>query len=1276
MKTKYSKILSVILVLASLLSCFAIFAHGDDGAPSTPQAPNASEVDLVLYRNFEEGWDYSNGFTAVEYQKSYVDFEEDATFRYNYFWRFEATTSTSAGYSKLDFRPNVQREDGTVVQFKIKADDACNVGKILYLTTPGGVTFNLLYISGTTLYAYEKGSAQYKVADLTNEWLTLTFVFDWDSKDADGNTLFNASLYVGENPKPLVYQANYVTSKGLLATDVGMQNLYIGIEKGGASLAGMGFCVDDLQIYNGAKVAVSNIESLGTHGSKINDLAEIVIDVQEAAGGKNTEQIIAESLCMKVGVDKALIRNVKTSIANYCTPVIIDGEVMIPLELILDFIGYPYYVHTDGSSYDITTGTSATYITIGRDSATVDGKRIELTKAPGYLAVSEEKNVPVIAAADITTIFPGWCLTYDDMGLIIIYEGEASEEGESLITRENDLDLMLTIMKRFVFDIVTTDENGVAFEEVADSYVATGSAILADVVANTESAHPYIFVNQAQFDAIKGSYLATENADPKLQSYIATLKNKADAIYNAYANVSDGEYDGIADGKKPVNVYNDGKNPDPTVPTDTTVTDTSDGYNTTGTLESIETYTEELVSLAFAYQVTGDEKYALLAYDFALALGEWNHWGPGYMINCATAAGNFAVAYDWLYNFNKENFGQEGVDALANILYTKGLSQGYAASMGMSCDYPRTIGDEFEYATLTNNWNAACSSGMIMAAIALADYDEYAAESAYLVGNNIQNLIANGLDQYAPDGSYAESALLWADATNAFMKIIMGLQSAAGSAYGFENTWGIDKTFYFACYIEDSDGKIWNYHEGGADGLITGEILGIDTQMFNYAGMLFSDSVLVAIRENQINRGKEVSIFDVLFYPENVESLDVELALDYHMEGIQAFVSRSGWEDGALYTGIMGGSNDVYGGQIDSGNFIYRNDGIDWFMDLGSDNNEAYGYFGSYRYRYYRNNAEGQNVVFVTSAQGSLPYGQDKAGGGTIVRTAVNEHGSYAIIDNTSAYSSIISYANRGMLVTNDRKTVVIQDEMSFKKVQEMTWVAHTAAEITIYNKEGKVDTMGKTAYLTVVKDGAVKTLRATLVSEIDFYFEVESAETSLLSNTLTSKEMATLGGAEEYSRKGLSRLVINSGQTFLFTVAVVIEEVDSIGSTEPVGYEWIDMRNWVPVAEGTQLGSAVPVRGTAVKSDIRNETTRLGMFKDTLGTAFTKNIADYYQSLTLIEYTLKTFDPENFDSIYNDAYSTYLDHFYAYDDYLNDINGGIEANTNFAMKLAGIGAK
>ena len=102
---------------------------------------------------------------------------------------------------------------------------------------------------------------------------------------------------------------------------------------------------------------------------------------------------------------------------------------------------------------------------------------------------------------------------------------------------------------------------------------------------------------------------------------------------------------------------------------------------------------------------------------------------------------NFAVSYDWLYNFYFEKFGQEGVDRLADIIYEKGVSQGYNVSSGGLCAYPKTAGGDDVYTTLKNNWNASCSSSMIIGALAISSYGKYEDVNSYLIGNNMQNLI-------------------------------------------------------------------------------------------------------------------------------------------------------------------------------------------------------------------------------------------------------------------------------------------------------------------------------------------------------------------------------------------------------------------------------------------------------------------------------------------------------------------------------------------------------
>lgn len=1266
MKKSFFRIVSLLLTVASLVSLLSIFSWAEEntdpeGNEEAVTGEPLTDVELLYERDYQEGWDVDNGFKLNKSGHNLtIDREELADSSYNYFMRYEATTSLNAATATIDFGTRVAREKASVISFAIKADDAASFSQSIMKITMGQKSAkDLIFLSNKQLFAFN-ANKENLIANLSdNAWARVTMLFDWSD-----TTTFNVKVYIGENydlnnPLLVCSEPYGTNSEGKPKTDNGIATFVItipgaGNETNAKKQDGMSFCIDDLQAYQNITKprTIDEIKSIGD-GINIDPLANKVIDIVAGSDVKTADQLLEEALCLKLGVPYALMRDKKISIDEYCIPDVVNGEIVVSLQLILDFIGYPYYVHPDGESYDITTGLSSTYITIGRDTANVNGEMLDLTVAPGYL---EGTQALVIAMADIPKLFPGWNLLYDDMGLIIMYEN-VGNGNENLISREKNLDAMLSMMKRFVFDTVTTDKNGNELEADA-SYRETGKKVYEDVKAatyddekGTSFNHPYIIADQEKFNSLNKAYAATEST--LLKEYLTDLVAKAEAYYDETAEEKDGEYVAIQAGKEPLNPYT---NPDDEI------VDTEDAYSASSNLYEIEKFTAHLVDLAFAYQVTGDDKYAKLAYDMSLVFGEWTHWAPGYMINCATATSNFALSFDWLYNVYTELYGADAVKALADILYTKGVSQGYNSSIGANCDYPRPSGTGDRYTNRTDSWNAVCSSGMIIGSLALMEYEEYNDNIAYLVGNNIQNLANYGLDQYAPDGSYIESATYWAIGTNAFMKLIMAFDSAANDDYGFVDTWGIDSTFYYACYIENPSGDAWNYHEDGVGSIITADELGVDTQMFGYAGIILGDENLAAIRKNQLEKGKKVSIFDAIFYSDEVVE-DVELSLDYTMEGIDAFISRSDWEDGALYVGLMSGANSyspyteaVVGGeqfgQLDAGNFVYTNGGVDWFIDLGSDNFDAYNYFGSYRFRYYRNSAEGQNVVFFTSQQSALPYGQDPNGSGKLIETYVDEagDGSYAIVDNSAAYGSYVISAQRGMLLFENRSVVVIQDEISMNNTfEDVCWVAHTMCDI-------EIDESGRTAYL-IKKDenGYVeKTLRATLISSSSgMKFEAMDASTPILRQTIKNDPT-------EFSREGVNRLVVQAKEMLGVDLAVVFEEVESTSDTKSVSYSWVNMIDWESVFTEEDYDDGLRRRDRAQRSDIINKSIVAEMFLDD-ETAFGEEFVGFYESLTTIAYTLKTFGVEGFadnETAYWEAYDNYVDFCEEYELYAEYVNG------------------
>lgn len=1290
MKKNLSKIIALLLTVASLVSMLTVFAWADETEDDTTTDDgitadfNPTE-DWLYYRTYEDGWLPTNGVTIkqgkyLEYvsesgHKAYIDYDVAASGDYNYFTRFEYTDSTKTStnsttpyaYFKYEFGSRVKLTGGyTVIGMSIKADDACDMGTILKIDHGSKSTHNLLLISQGKLYAFDTADSHYIASLADGDWCDFDIVMDWSD-----NKVFSAKIYVDGEEK-ITYTDSYTKGQ-----DSGVQNLYLGMQAStDPNNSGMSYCVDNLRIYQDVSKPVKNPAQYG-NGIFVETNADKVVPIYKNADDKNVDQILAESLAMKIGVPAALARNEKIDISKYVVPSVVDGEVMVALDLIIDYMGYPKYIHANGSSYDITIGAGEiAYVTVGLNTATVNGELIDLAVAPGIAKNADGENVIVISMNDIPNIFPKWSVSYDDMGLIIVYEKIDKEgvDADSLISRDGNLDALLNIMKKFVFD---TSVNADADE----AYTETGDSVYDAVNSYTNGfEHPYIFANQETFNGLK-AVKNDANGNAELKAYIAKIIAEADAYCTEVADITADGVVTFKEGKEPLNVYQDLKYPDVTNPEDTTVKDTDDGYNPESkALYEIEEITKNLVTLAFAYQMTEDAKYAYLAYAVSLKLGEWVHWAPGYFINCANAAADFAVSYDWLYNAYVELLGEESVETLATILYSQALTHGYRSVTGEFCKFPRELGYGDSWNTRTDSWNAICASGMIIASMAIMEYAgedalNCADELSYLVGNCMINLADYGLDQYAPDGSYIESTTYWANGTNAFMKLIMALKSATGDDFGFKDTWGIDNTFYFACYIENSNGDAWNYHEDGIGSIISGDALGVDTQMFNFAAQLLGDADLAAIRKAQLAKGKEATLFDILFYPVDGVGEVPELELDYFMDGINAFVSRDSWENGALYVGIMGGTNsyspygdgngEEYFGQMDSGNFIYQSNGINWITDLGSDYYSLDSYFsGKDRYKYYRNSGEGNNVVILTS--GDVVYGQVEEGSGDMYETYIdpNGKGSYAIINNSNVYGTYSQAAYRGMLVTNDKKTVVIQDEISLSVPGDLAWVAHTEAEIVLVE--------GKIAYLQAKdENGTDILLRATLVTNHSLQFRKSGIDEKLLKNR---NNVTTAMKPVE----GISRLVVEAKNALSIQFAVVFEKVSYIGDDTELGYEWIDLSKWKDEAFAEEVEEeTVNRRGTAVRSDITTKTNDASVYMDD-GIAFTTYLEEFYTLLADVKYIIKAFyiNENSFNAKEEallESYEEYLDYEKRYNTFADLISGTNEELLDLVDLFAGI---
>lgn len=1297
---KINRIISFLLALSMLLSALAVMSFADgEGGSTTPE-----NIQLYINRTYDEGWDYTNGIdgsAAITKDNLFeVTREADNDGYYNYFLLLEAL-NTSDGFFNVKLGDSVP-DNGYVIEFDIKIDSYCNLGNIIELRSrKGDWTFPLAIKDNKIVFSPDKSSNLYSYDIGDGEWAHVSYEFDFTPCEDEAPPTVTVTFGDAE---PYTYTLASGFSSGLQLFRICFDG------NRPTDTVGMSYCLDNFKAYGGTN-KVTDVSSLG-YGIYVDaDAAKTIDIVKDASSEGDSANIIEQALIMKVGVNNMLLRGKKTQILDgtYGAPMRNeDGKVIVPLSVLLGYFGYPFYEHPDHRSYDISTGLSATYIVAGRDMATVGNERVRLNVTPGYYSLDGGEEFFGVGIDDIETLFPGYYLTYDDMGLIII-----AKQG-NVVNRDNGLTVMISIMNRFVFDSINDDEDAFTGESVIDD--------IAEHFADKKGAktHPRLQATSETFDSLAEFY-----NDPDSTAYPETyrdyIKQQVDyalmMVRLRFKKNTDGNYEfksgnfnyyGTMTPCYPYQhyyVYERDASGKYVVKPGKTGTDMygktayGDGYDLGGRSQ-LQKVTTELRDYGFAYQMLKDsdpESAKMLVECFYLymkALGEWVHWGEGHFLNNADGAKYAILGFDWIYNgFDADDDGGDARRAeIAQIFYEKTVFPAYAQFIGKYPNPSVRVSGVGSYAgniwvTKNDNWVEVCSSGVLLTCLGIAEFTGMTAqfervtyESETVLPATIKYIMVDVIDSlhaYAPDGSFMESSTYWAYGTNAFFLMVEGLVSATGKDYGYMDSYGLDKTCYYALHIESSDLSLWPYHDANATGM--------ETYMYSFAGHWYGASDIVKVRYDRVISGGGCEYEDLFFYyPEDVSGEGKSETLDYLAEGIDTYLARSSWERGAIYTGLHGGPNFYDHGNIDSGNFIYTNRGVEWIVDLGADNYNVPGYWPeATRYKYYRMSAEGQNtLIFKNDAL--LPYGQIMKGRSDITEYKTNEYGSYAILNMMSAYGAdLVNDSKRGMLFTNDRTTVVVQDEMQLKAFGNLYWIAHINRGVRVEIDPNDSKVVYLSSDKVVYDDNGVAlrtdtiTIRLTLLAANQkLRFEKTDAYTTFLDGTYKT-DRTTMGGAEtEYSRDGYTKLYIKLENVISVNMAVVIEDITETAEdgsltadkTKDVGYEIVPMREWEPVEKFTPSNVT---DGTVRRGELTGIANRIENYmKDPA--VFTKRLHDLYKLLS-DEMKIYIYYRDDLNRTEMEAMSkffTALDTYNAYRESLSAMNGNIG---DVAKRMMGI---
>ena len=619
-----------------------------------------------------------------------------------------------------------------------------------------------------------------------------------------------------------------------------------------------------------------------------------------------------------------------------------------------------------------------------------------------------------------------------------------------------------------------------------------GETVIADL-KRTSPSHPRVLANAADFDRIRTLYASDEN----MKAWIDRVIQSADASLDASAPTYSVDEGGRLK-----------------------------GTGTDGMMQN----------LGLAYQVTGDQKYVDAAWKHLEAVCSFDNWHPGHFLDAAGIMKGVAIGYDWMY----DGFTAQQRSTIEAALFEKGIQAGIGAYAGTTEDMEPAHGTfgRSGWTNTENNWNAVCNSGLTLASAAIGDLDAYSDEIAGLMEDVLRS-IEKGIICYAPDGSYPEGPGYWSYGTNNLFYMIECLDKAMGTDYGIFDAPGLDTTCYFPVYMEGPRGQ-WNLNDCSEGSVDTSHFMWVAQKVGNYD--------LAGIRLNDILTGtKSAAVSDILFYDPSKINENVSLPLDRYFSGTQIATMRSAFNDsGALFCGLHGGYNSVNHGNLDSGTFIIDAGGQRFISDIGSDNYNLPSYFGGgtggARWNYYRNRAEGHNTVIVNPG-----LGEDQVATATtqITRFESKPKGAIAVVDMAPAHGAKVEKAQRGELLTDNRRAVIIQDEMTLPEAGEVWWFAH------VNNGEITVAPDGKSA---VIEKGG-KRMYAGIVSPMaDAKFTVMAAE------PLPSSPQSN---PAEYDRSAYQKLAIHSENVTEYKMAVVFRLLEGEQSSPDFTYTWTDIDSW-----------------------------------------------------------------------------------------------------------------
>ena len=460
-------------------------------------------------------------------------------------------------------------------------------------------------------------------------------------------------------------------------------------------------------------------------------------------------------------------------------------------------------------------------------------------------------------------------------------------------------------------------------------------------------------------------------------------------------------------------------------------------------------------TLAMVYRLERDPRYANRAWKELEAAAGFQDWNPAHFLDTAEMTHAFALGYDWLY----DRWAEDQRRVLREAIVSKGLREGlkvYESGRG----WPHN----------ENNWNQVCNGGLISGALAVADVEP--AIAARIVHEAVKSVPA-AMQHYAPDGAGTEGVTYWGYGSRYNVVLLSSLETALGTDFGLSQVGAFGQSGYYQIYLCGAGRVAFDFADCGRSRVSEAQHFWLARK---YDVPAFSRFRLSALEGGSEHGGA----LDLLWYDDRGQGLDFKtVPLDRYFRRAECASLRSSWEPDAMMVGIQAGDSMNLGGHrhLDLGTFVLDALGERWIIDSGVEHETYMAHrHRNPRYAYYRVRAEGHNVPVFNPDQGP---DQNPKAVAKIVKFESTPQQAEAVVDLTRAYQPHVDRALRTFTL-EDRKRLVLTDELHARQPAELWWFLHTEAKVSLGDH-------GRTATLT--QHG--KTFTVRLQEPADAEFEV-----------------------------------------------------------------------------------------------------------------------------------------------------------------------------------------